>query len=196
MTLLLKQYHVILCLMPKLWRCSFQVCAAPQHWHKQKTIGLLSSISENLDLKKAKKCVKGRAGWGLIVTKSCWPQLPGQSCLRDLLKRWRLVDPWNTPWTKWAFRKVLALLNTGSDPSWNVWKNPHYWSQTGCKDPEKFIYCCCPCLWAFFMYLSPKYLESSRISWLIPVCHGGSCWVQWKHHCPLETIRFGQTGIN
>lgn len=103
LSLLLKQCHGILCLMVKLWRCYLQVCAAPSTG-TNKTTGLLSSTSENLDLKKAKKCVKGR-GWGLIVTKSCWPQLPGQSCdgPRDLLKGWRLVNPWNTPWTKEGF---------------------------------------------------------------------------------------------
>lgn len=134
MTLFLKQCHGILCLMLKLWRCYLQVHAAPQHWHKQTTVGLLWSTSENLDLKKTKKC-KGRAGWGLIVTQSCWPWLSGQCCdgLRDLLKGWRLVNAWNTPWTKEGFRRVLALLYIGFDPFWSAWQSSYV------TDPKQAI---------------------------------------------------------
>lgn len=124
--------------------------------------------------------------------------LPGQSCdgPRDLIKRWRF---W-IPGIYLEQRKILGrfwhcltqdLIPRGMYGRTHITDPKH-----PIKIQKKRIYCCCPCLWAFFVYFSPKHLESSRISWLIRVCLGGSCWVQWKHHCPLETIRFGQTGIN
>lgn len=45
-------------------------------------------LSKNSDLKKAKKWLKGRAGWGVGGSRSCWLPSPGQCCYgpRDSVK--------------------------------------------------------------------------------------------------------------
>lgn len=124
-------------------------CVQPPALAQTKQLGCGQIYLKTWILKRQKSVWRAEQGEG-----SQSPNPAGHSCQGRAVMVpgtcWR-GGGWWIPGIHLEQRKVLALLNTGFDASWSAWQSPHYWSQTGYKDPEECIYGCCPCLWAFFV---------------------------------------------